>query len=953
MFVLMWVTLLFSVSSSNADTGASLETFCQGDFCITLSKGVITAEAGLCVVIPCSFTTNYWFRPTSIVWFKCDQSIQKCGDSDRIFSRNSRRVQSGFSGRVSLLEPDVSRRNCSIFINDLTVSDSGAYQLRVNGYSDGFSYSSRSIVHVKDLTQKPTVTIPPLTEGQQTTLSCTAPGLCSGSAPEITWTFRRPGENDSNIIENIPNTKTENLNAAQRHSSTLTFTPSAKHHGNSVTCKVSFGEMSTEKMVTLNVTYVKEVKITGNTNVTEGETLNLTCSVESFPPSLITWTKVSDKNLQNGKEMNPQNNSFTNLEKKTETYLQKGSGEATFSISNVTAKDSGQYICTAKHLNITLMGKVDVDVIYVKEVKITGNTNVTEGETLNLTCNVESFPPSLITWTKVSDKNLQNGKEMNPQNDTFTNLEKKTETYLQKGSGEATFSISNVTAKDSGQYICTAKHLNITLMGKIDVDVIYVKEVKITGNTNVTEGETLNLTCSVESFPPSLITWTKVSDKNLQNGKEMNPQNDTFTNLEKKTETYLQKGSGEATFSISNVTAKDSGQYICTAKHLNITLMGKVDVDVIYMKKPVITGNTTLGKADTLNLTCSVESFPPSYITWTLHGSNTDLQNDTGSATLVISNVKADHSGRYICTAKHLDRTVTVFADVAVTWFPSIFNNSGCEIQSEVLTCGCISEGFPLPTIKWPLLKNQKKYSVITTVTNHTVNSTITVTVKDHSNISAECLSSNQNGEAKENLSIRLNVSGEEDKDGKGKIFSWLEVIIAFFIGVLLTAVLCLLPRECHRKRQKSSGNLNETVEMVTSQEDPLIDADHVVEDDQTYDQEVAEGGEAVAAEKAALNLNGGPKDLEYASIDFSKLKRKSTGGAAKKRDTETEYAEIKKKVTEQREGNGEEEDEVSEDKEEEVMIGEDEETKDCVPEEEEGEDMAVYSNVKEIMNEI
>uniref|UniRef100_UPI0037E99606 sialic acid-binding Ig-like lectin 11 n=1 Tax=Semicossyphus pulcher TaxID=241346 RepID=UPI0037E99606 len=695
----------------------------------------------------------------------------------------------------------------------------------------------------KYLTQKPTVTIPPLTEGQQTTLSCTAPGLCSGSAPEITWTFRRPGENDSNIIENIPNTKTENLNAAQRHSSTLTFTPSAKHHGNSVTCKVNFtGGTTTEEMVTLNVTYVKEVKITGNTNVTEGETLNLTCNVESFPPSLITWTKVSDKNLQNGKEMNPQNNSFTNLEKKTETYLQKGSGEATFSISNVTAKDSGQYICTAKHLNITLMGKVDVD-------------------------------------------------------------------------------------------------------------VIYLKEVKITGNTNVTEGETLNLTCSVESFPPSLITWTKVSDKNLQNGKEMNPQNNSFTNLEKKTETYLQKGSGEATFSISNVTAKDSGQYICTAKHLNITLMGKVDVDVIYMKKPVITGNTTLGKADTLNLTCSVESFPPSYITWTSHGSNTDLQNNTGSATLVISNVKADHSGRYICTAKHLDRTVTAFADVAVTWFPSIFNNSGCEIQSEVLTCGCISEGFPLPTIKWPLLKNQKKYSVITTVTNHTVNSTITVTVKDHSNISAECLSSNQNGEAKENLSIRINMSGEED--GKGKIFSWLEVIIAFFIGVLLTAVLCLLPRECHRQRQKSSGNLNETVEMVTSQEDPLIDADHVVEDDQTYDQEVAEGGEAVAAEKAALNLNGGPKDLEYASIDFSKLKRKSTGGAAKKRDTETEYAEIKKKVKEQREGNGEEEDEVSEDKEEEVMIEEDEEAKDCVPEEEEGEDMAVYSNVKEIMNEI
>lgn len=126
------------------------------------------------------------------------------------------------------------------------------------------------------------------------------------------------------------------------------------------------------------------------------------------------------------------------------------------------------------------------------------------------------------------------------------------------------------------------------------------------------------------------------------------------------------------------------------------------------------------------------------------------------------------------------------------------------------------------------------------------------------------------------------------------------------------------------------------------------------MERDQTYYQEAAEGGEAVAAEKAAADLNGGPKDVEYASIDFSALKRKNPGEAAKKHEsTETEYAEIKKEVKEEREDNGEEEGEVSEYKEEEAMIGEDEETKHCVPEEEEGEDEAVYSNVKDVMGEI
>ncbi|KAM9353534.1 sialic acid-binding Ig-like lectin 14 [Symphorus nematophorus] len=160
-------------------------------------------------------------------------------DTEKIFHTYNRRVQSGFRGRVSPLEPDLGQWNCSIIINDLTESDSGSYQLRVNG-----------------LTQKPTVMIPPLTEGQQTTLTCTAPGLCSGSDPEITWTWRGRGEKDSHITGNITAFKTESLTAVTgRHSSTLTFYSSAEHHGTNVTCKVSFrNNITTEETVTLSVT---------------------------------------------------------------------------------------------------------------------------------------------------------------------------------------------------------------------------------------------------------------------------------------------------------------------------------------------------------------------------------------------------------------------------------------------------------------------------------------------------------------------------------------------------------------------------------------------------------------------------------------------------------------------------------------------------------------------------
>uniref|UniRef100_A0AAQ4QJH0 Ig-like domain-containing protein n=1 Tax=Gasterosteus aculeatus aculeatus TaxID=481459 RepID=A0AAQ4QJH0_GASAC len=72
--------------------------------------------------------------------------------------------------------------------------------------------------------------------------NCTAPGLCSGWDPEITWTWR--GHLTS---------------VTRRHSSTLTFNPSAEHHGTDVTCKVRFtNDITTEETETLNVTLCEQ-----------------------------------------------------------------------------------------------------------------------------------------------------------------------------------------------------------------------------------------------------------------------------------------------------------------------------------------------------------------------------------------------------------------------------------------------------------------------------------------------------------------------------------------------------------------------------------------------------------------------------------------------------------------------------------------------------------------------
>uniref|UniRef100_A0A668ALG9 Ig-like domain-containing protein n=1 Tax=Myripristis murdjan TaxID=586833 RepID=A0A668ALG9_9TELE len=317
-----------------------------------------------------------------------------------------------------------------IIINDLTEQDTGSYMFRVTDGRSGLTYNFETKVNVTALSQKPTVTSPQLTEGQQTTLTCTAPGHCSGSPPEIIWKWRGTGETSSHVVSN---TSTETV-VSQKYSSTLTFTPSAKHHGIKVACWVSFlSRFTTEETVTLVVTceYLKE-----------GEALTLTCSADSHPPSLITWMKLH-----------------------SEEYLQNGTETATLVIPNVTAEHSGQYICTARHLNTTLTASASVTKSCYVMVSndLSSKCNfvskiVKEGEALTLTCSADSHPPSLITWMKLHS-----------------------EEYLQNGTETATLVIPNVKAEHSGQYVCTAQHFNRVLTASANVTVMceYMRTVLI------------------------------------------------------------------------------------------------------------------------------------------------------------------------------------------------------------------------------------------------------------------------------------------------------------------------------------------------------------------------------------------------------------------------------------------------------------------------------------------
>lgn len=92
-----------------------------------------------------------------------------------------------------------------------------------------------------------------------------------------------------------------------------------------------------------------------------------------------------------------------------------------------------------------------------------------------------------------------------------------------------------------------------------------MKKPVITGNMSLEVGETLNLTCRTESFPPSQITWTKLGSKTRLQSE---PMTDVHNNIK------------SATLLIHGVMTEHSGQYDCTIKHLNTTVTISAGVTV-------------------------------------------------------------------------------------------------------------------------------------------------------------------------------------------------------------------------------------------------------------------------------------------------------------------------------------------------------------------------------------
>ncbi|XP_043539248.1 sialic acid-binding Ig-like lectin 11 [Chiloscyllium plagiosum] len=130
-------------------------------------------------------------------------------------------------------------------------------------------------------TDKPTIFPVEIIAGKCVSLSCIFNTTCTGTAPVLTW------DTPTAVHGSLSNTVTQR-GVTLSYTSVLSLTPSLRHQGQTLTCRVSYPTVSSEQTLGLTVQYgpvfSRELEC-----ARRAEGITCTCAANSNPPGDLTW----------------------------------------------------------------------------------------------------------------------------------------------------------------------------------------------------------------------------------------------------------------------------------------------------------------------------------------------------------------------------------------------------------------------------------------------------------------------------------------------------------------------------------------------------------------------------------------------------------------------------------------------------------------------------------------
>ncbi|XP_050957582.1 basement membrane-specific heparan sulfate proteoglycan core protein-like, partial [Labeo rohita] len=330
--------------------------------------------------------------------------------------------------------------------------------------------------------------------------------------------------------------------------------------------------------------------VTPDSPVFTGETVNLTCVIESYIKWRYEWYKGTDSvMLQTSDHYTVNKNTLT--------------------IRGATESDQDQYWCSGQRDGRPDSSYLSYPVYFsVKDLPtstltVTPDSPVFTGETVNLTCVIESYNDWRYEWYKGTDS------VMLQTSDRYT-------------VNKNTLTIRGAAESDQGQYRCRGQRderpQSTYLISAVSLSVkdSPTSTLTVTPDSPVFTGDTVNLKCVIESHR----NWRRRND--LTNDWRFNQRNgwtrDWRYEWYKGTDSVMLQTSdrytvNRDTLTIRGVNESDQDQYWCKGQRdkrpqsshfistVSFTVKGLPTSKVTMTPKTVFTG-------ETVNLTCVIES---------------------------------------------------------------------------------------------------------------------------------------------------------------------------------------------------------------------------------------------------------------------------------------------------------------------------------------------------------
>ncbi|XP_073505835.1 sialoadhesin isoform X2 [Phyllobates terribilis] len=547
----------------------------------------VKSVLGSCAILPCSYdypSDIQFVDGIAKIWYKDFDGARK------LVYHSTDKADEAFLNRLEFVGEPVPK-NCTILIKNLQTSDAGKYVFRfeiinVNKWMDKIGVA----LQVTDDPLAPEVVVPPnINEGSSVTFQCSTPYFCPDGSMSLEW-------KDHSLERSYLSYTVQMDTKTVLYTKNLTTSFSWMDNQKTINCEVSIGQKKASKEIILNVAHspkgVKMILQPSDRNLKQGDSVTLSCQVNSSNPAITNYTWYKD-----GRQI---------------------SEEKIITFHSLTGDDNGEYQCEVQNS----MGRASSNrgqlVVFSARVVVSPSEDIKEGEAVTLTCEVPGVRPEDVhySWFKNS--------------------------ILIKESSVKSLNFPAVSTNVAGYYYCKVENeKGSDSSPTVIINVKYPPRIpSLSSFLETQRGNLAIIHCTVDSNPFSELMMYK--DGNLRGNSS------SHGTPSERVQVVSTRNS--LSLKIQDVTLADEGLYSCIAKNP----IGNSSTSLqftVETARVVITPSPETEEGKEVTLTCIATRGSEKLTTYSWYKDNKRLKEDMREKELVFYRLSRTDSGSYFCKA--------------------------------------------------------------------------------------------------------------------------------------------------------------------------------------------------------------------------------------------------------------------------------------------------------------